>query len=694
MKKRISLFVTLAIFMLMPITIVRAEDQIDPGSSEVSVTVSLDCSNPVKKGKSVNCNVKANISGGILKKLAGKVRFDSNYFDGPQSFSFDQDDYKTGTIGTFTLTAKNTAVKNQKVTLYDITGTAEEGKTVKFASTTNIESGDIVILNNDNFLKDIKIDVKSIAGFDRDKTAYDIKTTESSILIDGDLSDSNAKLSGNGKQNIACGTNKFKLSVTAEDGSIKDYNLTVTRECNKSTELKNITLSSGTLSPAFKASTNSYNVTVKSEIDFLKITAVKGNDKQTISGDGEKKLKYGDNTIIITVTAENGFKSSYTLKVKREDNRSKDNSLSDIKLSTGTILFDKDILEYKVKVLNEVGTITITPTATDSKATVKALENQKLVVGENKFEIKVKAENETEKVYTIYVTRLKEGETLGDNPDIESITIKGYDIGFVSGKTDYTLKIEKEEELDIAVVMQDKTSVYQIIGNEKLENGSVIKIETKSQDGSTNSYTITIEKDSDLLLIIGIIAAIVVVSGGIITFIIVKRKNSGDMPIPKEKEDKVKTSVMSDEELLEKVKQQLHEDEPQEAPIVNNLNRESQIKPISIINPIEEPIVKHEEPVKPVELPTAEAPKNNSVFNNLRQEESQENNNSIFNNLRDEETQPRRLTREEIMSKMPLPKTEEAEKNEEQKEATKICSICGHRVPASTKVCPYCRRMW
>lgn len=697
MKKRISLFVMVAFLMLIPIAMVKAEDLAD---AEVTVTVSLDCSNSVKKGSDVSCNVKANISGGTLKSLSGTINYDSQYFTGSDSLNY-TGDFSSGVIGTFTLKAGQTAVKNQKIKLTNLSGTVEPGKTLKFTSTTEIESGPVVILNNDNTLSDIQIDGTSIPGFDYQKTSYDVKTTESSVIIAATPKDSIAKISGTGKTNIACGTNKLKLSVTAEDLSVKDYNINITRECDKSTELKGITLSSGTLSPAFKASINSYTVTVKSDVNFIKVTAIKGNDKQVVTGEGTTTLKYGDGNIItLSVTAENGFKSSYTIKVKREDDRSKNNNLSDIKLSNGSILFDKDTLEYKVKVLNEVGSITITPTVEDPKAQAKALENQKLVVGENKFEIKVKAENETEKTYTIYVTRLKEGETLGNNPDIDSIKIAGYDLGFVSGKTDYTLKIKKEEELDITIVMQDQTSNYQIIGNENLKNGSIIKIETKSQDGTTNSYTITIEKDNNLIIMIAIIGGIVVVAGGIIAFIIIKRRNSGDMPIPKEPKEKVTTSVMTDEELLNKVEKQLHLDEStSENKIVNNLNKESQIKPISIINPIEEPVVNHhevnEEPITIAEEEKTEIDK--SIFNNLRQDETEPTeteNSSIFTNLREEPTQPRRLTREEILSKMPLPKQEDLEQSEDQKEATKICSICGHRVPENTKVCPYCRRMW
>ena len=47
-----------------------------------------------------------------------------------------------------------------------------------------------------------------------------------------------------------------------------------------------------------------------------------------IPGIGEKSLKFGGNTFLITVTAEDGSKKNYVLNITRPDGRSKENNLN------------------------------------------------------------------------------------------------------------------------------------------------------------------------------------------------------------------------------------------------------------------------------------------------------------------------------------------------------------------------------
>ena len=40
----------------------------------------------------------------------------------------------------------------------------------------------------------------------------------------------------------------------------------------------------------------------------------------------------------------------------------------------------------------------------------------------------------------------------------------------------------------------------------------------------------------------------------------------------------------------------------------------------------------------------------------------------------------------------PEPIVKEVKIEEEKKDTTKICPLCGHIIPESTKVCPYCKK--
>ncbi len=84
--------------------------------------------------------------------------------------------------------------------------------------------------------------------------------------------------------------------------------------------LKSLTISPGTLSPAFKGSTVNYTATVANDVTNVAVNAVVVNAKATVeSVTGNTDLKVGQNAIKIVVKAENGTTATYTIKVTRED---------------------------------------------------------------------------------------------------------------------------------------------------------------------------------------------------------------------------------------------------------------------------------------------------------------------------------------------------------------------------------------
>ncbi|HHY96414.1 MAG TPA: cadherin-like beta sandwich domain-containing protein, partial [Acholeplasma sp.] len=84
--------------------------------------------------------------------------------------------------------------------------------------------------STDNTLKDLKINGKSIENFDSENLYYEIVVDElkvDSIIIEGVKNDSTALISGDGEKEIKPGTNTFVVEVTAEDGSKRNYIVTV-----------------------------------------------------------------------------------------------------------------------------------------------------------------------------------------------------------------------------------------------------------------------------------------------------------------------------------------------------------------------------------------------------------------------------------------------------------------------------------
>jgi len=83
--------------------------------------------------------------------------------------------------------------------------------------------------------------------------------------------------------------------------------------------LSGLTVSKGTLTPAFDAGVTEYTVSAASDVTSITIAAAANDPKATVSGDiGEKPLNVGKNTFTVTVTAEDGTTRDYTIAVTRE----------------------------------------------------------------------------------------------------------------------------------------------------------------------------------------------------------------------------------------------------------------------------------------------------------------------------------------------------------------------------------------
>ena len=83
--------------------------------------------------------------------------------------------------------------------------------------------------------------------------------------------------------------------------------------------LKALTISPGTLSPAFKGSTTKYTAMVDNSVTSIAVSATPVNEKATIeSVTGNTNLAVGANVVQIVVKAENGTTATYKITVTRQ----------------------------------------------------------------------------------------------------------------------------------------------------------------------------------------------------------------------------------------------------------------------------------------------------------------------------------------------------------------------------------------
>ena len=92
-----------------------------------------------------------------------------------------------------------------------------------------------------------------------------------------------------------------------------------TPDASSDATLSSLTVSKGSLSPAFAPKTYTYSMTVGADVTSLAIDAKTNDSKATVTSiKGADSLQPGENTVKIKVTAENGETATYKITVTRE----------------------------------------------------------------------------------------------------------------------------------------------------------------------------------------------------------------------------------------------------------------------------------------------------------------------------------------------------------------------------------------
>ena len=147
-------------------------------------------------------------------------------------------------------------------------------------------------------------------------------------------------------------------------------------------------------------------------------------------------------------------------------------------------------------------------------------------------------------------------------PKLVGIIVSGYNLNFESRKYQYTLKINDEKKLDLNIIKEADSDEIEIIDNENLKNGSVIKIIVR-RDNKVSRYFINIEKSYSLIksgtilyIVVGALLLAILVFGMILIINRKKKKNViVDRSINKEIEKVVDNNVevTSDNDIKEKI---------------------------------------------------------------------------------------------------------------------------------------------
>ena len=314
----------------------------------------------------------------------------------------------TGTIS-FSNATESNGNKSDRVTINSSTNITVTNPAPQPSSNANLGS--------------LSVSNANIGTFNPNTTTYgaNVANSVTSVTISATPADSNATVSGTGAHSLSVGNNSFQVIVRAENGTTKTYTININRAASSVSTNNNIgsivvkngnsTVNIGTVS----ATKITYTATVANNVSSVNVSATPADSNASITGNlGDQKLYVGVNTLVINVRAQSGATKTYTLKITRssggggsETPKSSICTLSKLAVSGTTISnnFSSTVYSYKASVKNNVSSVTITATPTDSKANVKGTGIVTLKVGNNSHNIEVTAENGSKKIYNIVIVR-------------------------------------------------------------------------------------------------------------------------------------------------------------------------------------------------------------------------------------------------------------------------------------------------
>lgn len=170
--------------------------------------------------------------------------------------------------------------------------------------------------------------------------------------------------------------------------------------------------------------------------------------------------------------------------------------------------FKSGTTTYDVTVPADVEEVEVYGTAQDSNAKVSGLGTKKLEEGLNDLSIVVTAQDGTEKIYTINVTRGESGSTDGTdtsgNTEAQGDGLASLKIGdielspaFSTTVYEYTAKyIGEGTELNVDATATDPSYTVEVTGNDNLQEGEnlITILVTDSKGSNVATYQVTVNK--------------------------------------------------------------------------------------------------------------------------------------------------------------------------------------------------------
>ena len=249
----------------------------------------------------------------------------------------------------------------------------------------------------------------------------------------------------------------------------------------------------------FKQDKLEYNLEVKGDVTSIKIALAFDTNIYQVKTTGDtKNLKYGLNKITLTLTNKEDSKDTktYIVNVTREDLRSNENSLETLNIGDKKVTL-KEKNEIDVEVDSNLKQVEVKATLKSDKAKFVSGYGERIgsnalsLTGEKTtFQIKVEAENESVKEYTINILRknLKSSDAT-----LKNVTIDKIPFNFKSTTYEYNLEVSNISKINIEASLNDLKANLEYDKEQTLKFGeNTFSIKVTAEDGTVKNYNFNV----------------------------------------------------------------------------------------------------------------------------------------------------------------------------------------------------------
>lgn len=326
-------------------TYVSSKDTFDGGEASISGNTAHFVTAVGSGTKSISVGtISLKIKSNLADKTKGTVSI--------TKADYSDSDYNTfsASLGSSTITVSNPPVNNNttnNTTTNNNTNTNKNNTTSTNNNTSANNTTTTPTKSSDATLKSLTTSPSGISpkfSASTLKYALTVDSTVTKVTVSATVNNSKATYKVSGNTNLQTGTNLIKVVVTAENGTTKTYQITVTKKAASDVDNNvipttppdnNVVIGNNTivppspstlglsslaiegideLSPVFSTNTYYYVGNLQSWADSVNVTAIANQDGATVDITGNTNLIEGDNSIVITVKSKDGKETkSYTV---------------------------------------------------------------------------------------------------------------------------------------------------------------------------------------------------------------------------------------------------------------------------------------------------------------------------------------------------------------------------------------------